>query len=199
MVSHMQTGQGVLTALNPNSTASMVKYGTSASSLTSTMTGTSEVTRRPPLLYYAADRQSCHTTSTAEDLVSSDVCGSTSVMVHMLCMCWSANMHVSLKPCKTASFHLHCNIHFRVPVLAIVTKRHHSADCTSLFGRAGLQPDLQPDRSRQRWFNLPELHLTSAAHRGADQPHPRHPVLLPGWRRHNLQLHLQLHRLGCSK
>ena len=56
MVSDMQTGQGVLTALNPNSTASMVKYGTSASSLTSTMTGTSEVIRRPPLLYYAVDR-----------------------------------------------------------------------------------------------------------------------------------------------
>lgn len=38
-----QTGKGLLTALNPNTTASMVKYGTSASSLTSTATGSSEV------------------------------------------------------------------------------------------------------------------------------------------------------------
>lgn len=39
----MQSGQGALSALNPNATASTVMYGTSASSLTSKVSGTSEV------------------------------------------------------------------------------------------------------------------------------------------------------------
>ncbi len=39
----MQSGQGALSALNPNATASTVMYGTSASSLTSMASGSSEV------------------------------------------------------------------------------------------------------------------------------------------------------------
>ena len=39
----VQSGQGALSALNPNATASTVMYGTSASSLTSMASGTSEV------------------------------------------------------------------------------------------------------------------------------------------------------------
>lgn len=39
----MQSGQGALSALNPNTTASTVMYGTSASSLTSMASGTSQV------------------------------------------------------------------------------------------------------------------------------------------------------------
>ena len=39
----LQTGQGALQALSPDAVASVVKYGTSASSLTSTATGSAEV------------------------------------------------------------------------------------------------------------------------------------------------------------
>lgn len=46
----LQTGQGALQALVPTSDASMVKYGTSASSLTQTATGSAEVSLKAHLL-----------------------------------------------------------------------------------------------------------------------------------------------------